>query len=66
MEKRIKELEKQVKDLETNLSKEIDKKIELSKQLDVANKNIDELRKELEISSKPKTKVKQPNFKRMV
>lgn len=66
MEKQIKELEKQVKDLETNLSKEIDKKIELSKQLDVANKNIDELRKELEISSKPKPKVKQPNFKRMV
>lgn len=66
MEKQIKELEKQVKDLEANLSKEIDKKIELSKQLDVANKNIDELRKELEISSKPKPKVKQPNFKRMV
>ena len=66
MEKQIKKIKKQVKDLETNLSKEIDKKIELSKQLDVANKNIDELRKELEISSKPKPKVKQPNFKRMV
>lgn len=66
MEKQIKELEQKVKDLEAKLSKEIDNKIELSKQLDVANKNVDELRKELEISSKPKPKVKQPNFKRMV